>query len=152
MRNLSKMCSKCWNCGLDPQSLVENQCSQPLPCVASVGMPVVLKASSLFPISQQLINSSSGSGETSLKKLFHWLSRENTCLPLLPFLSTSPVCVCRVLRWLWKKHMELWYEHNGQGLMLIFFSTLVHSTKSERFHLVPLLHICCFNSEVLGFI
>lgn len=62
------------------------------------------------------------------------------------------VCVCRVLRWLWKKHMELWYEHNGQGLMLIFFSTLVHSAKSERFHLVPLLHICCFNSEVLGFI
>ena len=98
MSNLSKMCSKCWNCGLDPQSLVENLCSQPLPRVASVGMPGVGSlASTLFPISQQLINSSSGSGETSLKKLFHCLSRENTCLPLLPFLSTSPkgaVCVC----------------------------------------------------------
>lgn len=41
---------------------------------------------------------------------------------LFPPLPLREHYMCRIRKWLWKKHVELWCEKNGKGLRLTFFS------------------------------
>lgn len=49
MNSSSKICSKWWNLGLNPESTIRNQGSQPLHGIVSIRLPVVLKVSDFIP-------------------------------------------------------------------------------------------------------
>lgn len=96
------------------------------------------KSRTSFPISQQLINSSPVSGETAPRKLSHWVRRENAWLAspfLSPPLPLREPQMCRIRKWLWKKHMELRCEKNGKGLRLNFFFSIQYTVKIWTFPL-----------------
>lgn len=86
-----------------------------------------------------LTDSTSGSGETAPKKPFHQFSGENALLASL-FFPNPPLkghCVCKILKWLWRKNMKLWYAKNGKRVNVNFFPNSVHCTQCELLSSVP---------------
>ena len=75
------------------------------------------------------------------------------CLPLF-FPCKPPLrecCVCKILRWLWNKHMKLRNEKNGKRFDINFFPPWY--TVSNLNFLVWCYDLCIFlNPEVPGFI
>ena len=102
-----------------------------------------------------LTDSTSGSGETALKKPFHRFSGENALLASL-FSPKPPLrghCVCKILKWLWRKHMKLWYAKNGKGFSPTLYT--VHNVSfSVQYHYLRIflnqecLDLCFLGSEL----